>query len=272
MPSLTDDAALLHRLADAASAETLPWFRTGLIADDKEAGATPAHFDPVTEADRAAERAVRAVLADARPDDGVFGEEYPETFGASGRRWVIDPVDGTRAYVCGVPVWTSLIGLEAGGAPTLGVIEQPFTGERWFGGRGAPATYSHHGQIRAARVSGCERLDAARFMVTDLRHAPGAYLTEAQTERLGALSARCRLTRQGLDSYAFGLLAIGQLDLVCEAGLGWHDVAAVVPVIEAAGGTVTDWNGQPVRAGWDGTMICAASEALAAAARGVLTD
>ena len=107
-------------------------------------------------------------------------------------------------------------------------------------------------------------------MVTDLRCAPGAYLAEPQAAALARLAGACRLTRQGLDSYAFGLLAIGQLDLVCEAGLGWHDVAAVIPVIEAAGGTVTDWNGQPVRAGWNGTMVAAASEALAAAARNVL--
>ena len=264
------DADLLHRLADAASAETLPRFRSGLVADDKEAGATPAHFDPVTEADRAGERAVRAVLADARPGDGVYGEEYPETFGTSGRRWVIDPVDGTRAFVCGAPVWTTLVGLEAEGAPVLGVIEQPFTSERWTGGRDAPATYRHGGEARPARTSGCERLDTARLMVTDLRSAPGAYLTADQATRLAALAGACRLTRQGLDSYAFGLLAIGELDLVCEAGLGWHDVAAVVPVIEAAGGTVTDWNGQPVRAGWNGTMVAAASEALATAARGLL--
>ena len=265
------DADLLHRLADAASAETLPRFRSGLVADDKEAGATPAHFDPVTEADRAAERAVRAVLAEARPEDGVLGEEYPETPGTSGRRWVIDPVDGTRAYVCGVPVWTSLIGLEAEGAPVLGVIEQPFTAERWSGGAGVPATYRRGGADRPARTSRRTALAEARLMVTDLRCAPGAYLSEPQAAALGRLAAACRLTRQGLDSYAFGLLAMGQLDLVCEAGLGWHDVAGVIPVIEAAGGTVTDWAGGPPRAGWDGTMIAAASEGLAAAARGMLT-
>ncbi len=267
-----DDLTLLHRLADAAADETRPRFRTALVADDKHGGPGAADFDPVTEADRAAERAVRRLLAEHRPEDGVYGEEYPETPGTSGRRWVLDPVDGTRAFVCGAPVWTTLIGLETERVPTLGVIDQPISGERWWGGAGLGARHRDRTGERPARTSACAALAEARLMVTDLRCAPGAYLTEDQAARLLRLSAACRLTRQGLDSYAFGLVASGHLDLVAEAGLGWHDVAAVLPVIEAAGGTVTDWAGAPVTAKWDGTMIAASTQALAGAARSVLRN
>ena len=266
-----DALTLAHRLADAAAAETLPRFRTGLAADDKDGGPGAADYDPVTEADREAERSMRAVLADLAPAHGVLGEEFPETPGDGTHRWVLDPVDGTRAFVCGVPVWTTLIGMERDGAPVLGVIDQPVTGERWWGAEGLPAmTRGRDGVSVRARASKCEALAEARLMVTDLRAAPGAYLTEDQAARLNALSARCRLTRQGLDSYAFGLVASGHMDLVCEAGLGWHDIAAAIPVIEAAGGVVTDWSGAPPRQGWDSTMVAAATPALAEGARGVL--
>ena len=265
-----DPLPLAHRLADAAARETLPRFRAGLAADDKDAGEGAADFDPVTEADRQAERAMRAVIAEAAPGHGVLGEELAETAGDGPYRWVLDPVDGTRAFVCGVPVWTTLIGLERDGAPMLGVIDQPVTGERWWGGEGVPAMLRRGGEEAPARTSGCEALAEARLMVTDLRHAPGAYLSADQVERIGAVSARCRLTRQGLDSYAFGLVASGHMDLVIEAGLGWHDLAAVLPVIEAAGGAATDWSGARPCQGWDGTAVIAASPALAGAARVLL--
>ena len=261
---------LAHRLADTAARETVPRFRTALVADDKDGGPGPAHYDPVTEADREAERAMRAVIAEAAPDHGVHGEEFPETPGAGVHRWVLDPVDGTRAFVCGVPVWTTLIGLERKGAPVLGVIDQPVSGERWWGGDGVPAMLRRGGEAAPARTSGCKSLAEARLMVTDLRCAPGAYLGDDQAARIGALSAQCRLTRQGLDSYAFGLVSSGHMDLVVEAGLGWHDIAAVAPVIEAAGGVACDWSGAPMRQGWDGTAVIAASRALADAALDVL--
>ena len=271
MKQPTGHLPLAHRLADAAARETVPRFRTALIADDKDGGSGVADFDPVTEADREAERAMRAVVAQAAPGHGVLGEEFSETLGDSPYRWVLDPVDGTRAFVCGVPVWTTLIGLERDGVSILGVIDQPVSRERWWGGEDVPAMLRRGGEEVPARTSGCETLDTARLMVTDLRHAPGGYLSADQVARIGAVSAQCRLTRQGLDSYAFGLVASGHMDLVIEAGLGWHDIAAVVPVIEAAGGTATDWSGARPRQGWDGTAVIAASPALAEAARAVLS-
>lgn len=261
---------LAHRLADAAARETVPRFRTGLSAEDKDGGPTAAHFDPVTEADREAERAMRALIQADAPGHGVHGEEFPDTMGEGEHRWVLDPVDGTRAFVCGVPVWTTLIGLERQGAPMLGVIDQPISGERWWGGDGVPATARRGGEDHPARTSPCETLGDAKLMVTDLRCAPGAYMSADQERRVARLSARCRLTRQGLDSYAFGLLASGHMDLVVEAGLGWHDIAAVAPVIEAAGGVACDWSGAPLRQGWDGTVIIAATKALSEAAMAAL--
>ena len=261
---------LAHRLADAAAAQTLPRFRTGLAVADKDEGVGAADFDPVTEADRAAERAMRALIGAEAPGHGVLGEEFAETAGEGEWRWVLDPVDGTRAFVCGVPVWTTLIALECEGVPVLGVIDQPVSGERWWGGAGVPARYRGASGEGAAAASPCTSLGEAKLMVTDLRTGPGSYLSPGQFERVASLAGRCRLTRQGLDSYAFGLVASGYMDLVVEAGLGWHDVAAAAPVIEAAGGVVTDWAGAPLRQGWDGTLVVAASPALAEATRAAL--
>ncbi|MBB4657687.1 inositol monophosphatase family protein [Parvularcula dongshanensis] len=264
---MTDHLDFALTLADLAAAQTVPRFRTDIAAENKDASA----YDPVTAADREAERAMRRAVLDALPGHGVLGEEDGETPGAGRWRWVFDPVDGTRSFVCGVPLWTTLIGLEEEGTPMLGIIDQPVMGERWWGGRGLPARLRDRSGEREVRTSGCARLSDARIMVTDIRCARGAYLSADEAGRVGRLAEGGRLLRQGLDSYAFGLVASGQMDLVVEAQLKWHDVAAVAPVVEAAGGTVTDWAGRPLREGWDGTAVVAATADLAAAARDALT-
>ncbi|WP_031552024.1 inositol monophosphatase family protein [Parvularcula oceani] len=263
-PVPADLARFAEALAERAATETLPRFRDAADAQNK----TPDRgYDPVTEADRQAERALRAAVADRFPDHAFLGEEDGASGGASPWRWVVDPVDGTRSFVCGVPVWSTLIALEYEGVPVHGVIDQPVLGQRWTGGMDNPALLNGD----PARTSGCERLEDARLMITDIRTAPEGYLSESQAGRLAALWRRCRLLRQGLDSFAFGLVASGRMDLVVEAGLHWHDIAAVIPVVEAAGGTVTDWQGERPREGWDGTCIAASSLALAEAARAVMT-
>jgi myo-inositol-1(or 4)-monophosphatase len=261
-----DLLSFAEELADTAARITTQHFRTGTAVENKLDGG----FDPVTIADREAERALRAKIAAYLPDHGIRGEEFPETPGAGEYRWVLDPVDGTRAFICGVPVWTTLIGLERDGVPILGVIDQPCLRERWTGyAEGDASQFSVRG-FHNGGTSGLEELAEAKLMVTDAR--AGVYLSEKEAEQVAVLDSRVRLTRQGLDSYGFGLVAGGQMDLVVEAGLQWHDIAAVIPVIEAAGGVVTDWHGAPLRdKGGTIQAIAAASPALAEAASRVLT-
>ncbi|MXU63827.1 histidinol-phosphatase [Oceanomicrobium pacificus] len=229
-------------LAEAARPETLRHFRSAnLRIDNKQADA--AGFDPVTQADRAAEAAMRALIDRHRPDDGVLGEEFPAKPSASGLTWVLDPIDGTRAYLSGTPSWGVLIGLDAGDGPVLGVIDQPFTGERFLGGFGQ-AVHLHRGfetPIRTRR--GVDLSDAVLFTTFP------EVGTEAERQGFAAVRDRVRLTRYGLDCYAYALLAMGQVDLVIEAGLNPYDIQGPIGVIEGAGGIVTDWTGGPAHQG-----------------------
>lgn len=250
------DLAELERvacaLADAARPETLRHFRVaGLIADNKDA----AGFDPVTEADRAAERAMRAALARLRPHDGVLGEEFGTTSGDSGLTWVLDPIDGTRGYISGTPTWGVLVAVGPDdGAPLLGVIDQPYIGERFVGSARGAWCEGPAGRLGLA-VSGRERLGEAILFST---------FPEVGTPQEGAafarVAAQARLTRYGMDCYAYALLAAGQVDLVIEAGLSAYDIQAPMAVIQAAGGLVTNWRGGPAHAG--GQVVAAASRAL----------
>ncbi|MGV6820914.1 MAG: inositol monophosphatase family protein [Parvularcula sp.] len=262
-PSIADLCTFLAALGDAAAAQTLPRFRKGVSVSNKLEG----DFDPVTEADRMAEKQIRTLIQERYPDHGILGEEWGLTKGKDPWRWVIDPVDGTRAFICGAPVWTTLIGVEFQGVPVAGLIDQPFTGERWIGGRGLPAGYMRHGTETDARVSTCTALSDARLMVTDIR-SRGGYFTQAESEAVQALSLACKVIRQGLDSYGFGLVALGEMDLVVEASLSWYDIAGALPVIEAAGGVAITWDGAPVREPFDrGRVIIASTQELADAAR-----
>lgn len=257
-PALSDlDVA--HLLADAARRAILPHFRTpGLATDNK----LKTGFDPVTVADRAAERAMRDLLARHRPNDAILGEEFGETVGTSGRQWVLDPIDGTRGFVAGTPTWGVLIALSEGGAPTLGVIDQPYTGERFLGAPGVARMTGPLGE-RALGVRGTTNLGQAILFTTfpEVGTAP-------QRRAFEAVAREVQLTRYGMDCYAYALLAAGHVDLVIEAGLNAYDIQAPIAVIEAAGGVVTDWAGKPAHLG--GTALAAATPDLHARALEIL--
>lgn len=235
-------------LADAARVASLAHFRqAGLQADNKAAAG---QFDPVTAADRAVEDALRQIIAARRPDDGILGEERDGVASTSGLTWVLDPIDGTRAFLSGAPTWGVLIALSDAAGPFFGVIDQPFIGERFVGGFGQAWTTGPMGrhalQTRPAR-------DLSQAILFSTFPEVG---TEAERAAFQRVAGACRLTRYGMDCYAYALLAAGQIDLVIEAGLQPYDIAAPLAVIEAAGGIVTDWQGGPAA---DGGQILAAA-------------
>lgn len=268
-----DDAELIirtaHEMADAARAAILPWFRhADLSADTKIAGG----FDPVTQADREAERAMRAVLARLRPGDAILGEEFGVTPGTTGLTWILDPIDGTRAFLCGAASWGVLIGLSDGQRMIYGLIDQPYLAERFEGGLGLARLTMRDGtrplRTRAARPGSADgglagSLEGAILMTT----FPELGSPE-EARAFRRVADRVRLTRYGLDCYAYALLALGQVDLVIEAGLQSYDIAGPLAVVQAAGGIVTDWQGGSAAQG--GQVIAAASEALHRAALDLL--
>ncbi len=247
------------RLADAARIETLPRFRTGAAVANK-AGLK---FDPVTDADREAERVVRRMISAVYPAHGVIGEEFGAERADAEYRWVIDPIDGTRAFVCGVSTWATLIGLEHSGKPALGLIDQPFTDERWIGVPGK-AVYRRGGGERECRTSGVTELARARLSTTDPRRE--AYFTGEEAAAFAFLAAKTQVARFSLDAYAYGLLAIGELDLVVESSLAHHDYCALIPVVEGAGGVISGWKGEPLGDCARGRIIAAATPELHQAA------
>ena len=231
-------------LAAAAAAETLPLFRTALIAEDKGG----AGFDPVTVADRGAEAAIRRLIDERFSEHGVIGEEYGEDRPDAEFVWVLDPIDGTRAYVAGLPVWTTLIALRQAGEPVLGLVAQPYLGEV-FVGSAAGSRLVRDGQgDRPLRVRACERLTEAVIATTDPDLFSGAELGSWRQVRAAA-----RLARLGCDAYAYAMAAAGLIDLVIETGLKSWDVEAAVPLMRGAGGFVCDWRGQPI--GRDGGQM-----------------
>lgn len=251
--------ATAAEMADAARIETLRHFRSETLSPDNKLSSG---FDPVTEADRASERAMRAILARRRPRDGIVGEEYGTQPGSSGLTWVLDPIDGTRAYICGAPTWGVLIGLCDAEGPIYGIIDQPWTGERWEGGLGAISVTSPRGEAALGVRRGVS-LDQATLMTTFPELG-----SQDDAAAFRRVADRVRLTRYGLDCYAYGLLALGQVDLVIEAGLQPYDIVAPIAVIEAAGGIVTDWQGGPADGG--GRVIAAATARLHAEALALL--
>lgn len=263
--SLSDFTAFAHRLADASRSETLSRFRNGAAVINKAA----ASFDPVTDADREAERALRALIGAAFPDHGVLGEEFGESAATGPWRWVLDPVDGTRAFMCGVPSWATLIALEHEGAPVLGVIDQPYLEERWIGAGGETLFVSRDGE-RRARTSGLTDLSAARVSTTD--PLASGYFSAAGAAAFARVAQKARVARFSLDAYAYGLLALGELDLVIESSLKRHDYAALIPVIEGAGGVVTNWRGEAPGTDARGELIAAATPELHEAALALLAS
>jgi histidinol phosphatase-like enzyme (inositol monophosphatase family) len=268
-----DDLALIRRLADAARAAVAPYFRVAGLGVDNKAATTPGRgrFDPVTEGDRAVERAIRAILAAERPEDGILGEEYDAVVGRSGRVWVLDPIDGTRAFMSGLPMWGVLIALEIDGRASLGAMDQPWTRERFIGvgppagrprldGRPGGARLERDGQSTDLRTRPCAALGDAILFAT----APEIFSGPGEFEAFERVRADARMTRYGTDCYGYAMVAAGCADLVIEAGLAPYDIQALIPVIEGAGGIVTDWTGGPAEPG--GQVIAAGDRRVHAAA------
>ena len=247
-----DFAAFVDKLADVAAETILPFFRTTLQAQDKNAGGM---FDPVTEADRAAEVAMRHLIQATFPHHGIIGEEFGPVQSEAEYVWVLDPIDGTKSFISGLPVWGTLIGLLHNWCPAYGMMVQPFTQERFYGdGRGA--TWRGPGIGRqmterklAARY--CPDLAEATLMTT----SPLLYAGD-KIDLFRRVESRVRLSRYGGDCYAFAMLAAGHVDCVIESNLKLYDIVALIPIIEGSGGIVTLWNGGTPAKGGDVVASC----------------
>lgn len=232
-------AGFLDELADAASKAIMPHFRS-LASVENKAGVG---YDPVTIADRAAETAMRELIGSRYPSHGIVGEEFGNERTDAEFIWVLDPIDGTRSFITGLPVWGTLIGLLAGGKPAVGMMVQPFTGER-FAGDGQRAWYRGPTGDGALKARPCAGLaDAVLFTTTP------ALFKGAERQAYDRVESSVRLARYGTDCYAYCMVAAGQADLVIESGLNMHDIVALIPIIEGAGGIVTDWRGGPATHG-----------------------
>ena len=241
----------LLELNAAAAAVTLPLFRTGLEIANK---AGPGAFDPVTAADRGAEAAIRQLIAERFPEHGVIGEEYGEDRPGAEFVWILDPVDGTRAFVSGIPLWCHLIGLRYQNEPLMGVIGQPYLQEAFLGAPSGSRLVRPDGE-RPLKVRPCPRLTEATLAATD----PAACFTPAEQGAFTQVRAAAKLTRLGGDAYIFALVALGGIDIVVESGLKCWDIDPVIPVIENAGGVVVNWRGEPV--GRKGGQVAAVGDA-----------
>jgi inositol-phosphate phosphatase / L-galactose 1-phosphate phosphatase / histidinol-phosphatase len=238
----TDDITLAHRLAEAAGAAIRPYFRAEFGLESKS------DATPVTLADRAAEAAIRAILESERPSDGIIGEEYGTVRESAARQWVIDPIDGTTSFVAGRPIFGTLIALMEDGWPVLGLIEQPILKERWIGAVGQPTTFNG----APVKTRACPDLAQAILATT----SPNCFSAH-EGEHFMALAAKTAHRRLiwGGDCYNYALLASGHIDIVVEAGLKIHDFAALIPVVEGAGGMMCDWAGEPLNAESAGHVI-----------------
>lgn len=227
-------------LAGAAAAATLPLFRGDCGHEDKGA-ASGGVFDPVTRADRDAEAAMRRLIAERFPDHGVIGEEYGEDRPDAEFVWVLDPIDGTRAFVAGLPTWTTLIALRRTGRPVVGAISQPWLGEVFLGGPSGARLLRPDGALVAPlKVRACPLLTEAVVATTD----PALFMDGAEAGAWTQVRAAARLARLGCDAYAYAMVALGRIDLVAETQLKVWDWSALVPVIERAGGLVVNWRGE----------------------------
>lgn len=251
---------LALRLAEAAAPVAKRYFRQPIPIDDKD------DASPVTIADREIEETLRRMIAAERPSDGVIGEEFAPTRPDAAHTWVIDPIDGTRSFITGKPCFGTLIALLHGGEAVLGIISQPITGETWLGAAGHPSTLNG----AEIRVRTGRSLDQAYLYTT----GPEIFSPGYEVEAFARLSRGAKNTRFGADCYAYGLLALGTVDLVCEANLKVFDYAALMPVIRGAGGVIADWTGDPpvlaasgttgrILAAGDASLFAAAQEALA---------
>lgn len=239
--------AFAEQLADAAALAIAPYFRASLEVENKGSRL----FDPVTVADKAAERAMRELIRSHYPTHGILGEEEAATIGSSELTWVLDPIDGTRAFITGLPLWGTLIALNDGQRPVLGVMNQPFTGERYIG---TPLGAWRNGTPLKTRA--CAGLSSARLMCT----TPDMFDTPERRGAFEAVAAQAQLLRFGGDCYAYCMLASGFVDVIVEASLQPYDVQALIPIIEGAGGVMTSWDGGPAQDG--GAVVACGDPAL----------
>jgi histidinol phosphatase-like enzyme (inositol monophosphatase family) len=230
--------AFALELAAAAGRAILPLFRADIAHENKAAPGQ--RYDPVTEADKAAEAAIRALISKRYPGHGVIGEEYGAEREGAPFVWVLDPIDGTRAFMAGLPLWTTLIALRIEGRPRIGVIAQPYLGEVFIGGPSG-SRLNARGESRPLQTRACPGLSQALIATTD----PGLFETD-EAANWNALRAAARLARFGNDAYAYAMIALGRIDLVAENNLKVWDYEPLIPVIEGAGGAVANWRGQPV--------------------------
>jgi histidinol phosphatase-like enzyme (inositol monophosphatase family) len=248
-------------LADAARIETLKLFRTqGLAADNKR----PQDFDPVTEADRASEKAMRVVIERERPDDAILGEEFGPKTGTSGLTWVLDPIDGTRGYISGTPTWGVLVSIADETGPLFGIIDQPYIGERFSGGFGTSDFTGPHSKGVLATSKKTDLTQATIFTTFPEVGTPD------ERSAFEHVAKETQLTRYGMDCYAYALLAAGQIELVMESCLEAYDIQAPIAVVQAAGGVVTDWEGNPAHNG--GRALAAANKEVHACALSLIRE
>ena len=257
--TVIDFTAFIGRLATASGETILPFFRTSLGIDDKSAGRD---FDPVTEADRAAEAVMRRLIKASFPRHGIVGEEFGNEREDAEYVWVLDPIDGTKSFIAGFPIWGTLIGLLHRGSPVYGMMHQPYIGER-FSGDGGAARYNGPSGERKLAVRRCASLNEATSFTTS-----PLLMNSNDRAAFSRVEAEVRLTRYGGDCYSYCMLAAGHLDLVVETELKPYDIAALIPIITGAGGVVTTWEGKPAQNG--GRIIAAGDPRVHEAAMKVL--
>jgi len=254
-----DFAAFVDELATASGEAILPFFRTSLGVEDK---GSAAGFDPVTAADRAAESTMRALITRTFPEHGIVGEEYGNENTEAEFVWVLDPIDGTKSFITGMPAWGSLIALTRNGAPVFGMMHQPFIGERFCGDGGA-AQYRGPAGERALHVRPCAALADAMLFTTTPR-----LMNEADRAAFGRVEAAVKLSRYGGDCYAYCMLAAGLIDLIIETEIKPYDIVAIIPIVTGAGGIVTTWDNGPAQGG--GRIIVAGDRRVHQAALEIL--
>ena len=255
-----DICRFIDELATRSGEAIMPFFRSALTADDKSGGLD---FDPVTEADRAGEAVMRHMIKTTFPEHGIMGEEFADENAEADYVWVLDPIDGTKAFISGLPLWGTLIGLKHKDVPAYGMMHQPFTGER-FSGDTRSARYRGPAGERALATRPCASLAEATISTTTPHMFSGKALEAYQR-----VERACRMHRYGYDCYAYCMLAAGHIDLVIETGLKPCDILPLIPIITGAGGIVTDWEGGPVRGG--GSVVVAGDPRLHAMALSLLS-
>ena len=254
-----DFAVFVDELATVSGEAILPFFRTSLGVEDK---GSAAGFDPVTAADRAAETAMRTLIKRSFPEHGIVGEEYGDENTAAEYVWVLDPIDGTKSFITGMPAWGSLIALTRNGVPIFGMMHQPFIRERFTGDGGATQYRGPAGE-RGLHVRPCATPGDAMMFTTSPR-----LMNESDRAAFGRVETVAKLSRYGGDCYAYCMLAAGHVDLVIETGLKPHDIVALIPIVEGAGGVITSWEGGSAANG--GRVIAAGDKRVHEAAMKLL--